>query len=87
MELLYAIKPPVDDRQCDLAAWLRPGEHAMKAALQFRALCRRSHLVGFFSDHRPRAIYWRHLVQHPKPGTVRHAARGKIPSGSTHAVR
>ena len=60
MELLCAIQPPAKNRQCDLAAWLRPGKNTMSAALQFRALCRRSHLVGFFREHRPRAIYWRH---------------------------
>jgi KaiC/GvpD/RAD55 family RecA-like ATPase len=60
MELLYAIAPPSDGHRCDLAAWLWPDERTMKAALQFRALCRRSHLVGFRSERRPRAIYWRH---------------------------
>jgi KaiC/GvpD/RAD55 family RecA-like ATPase len=62
MELLYALEQPGFDEQCDLATWLRPGisRNSLKAALQFRSLCRRSHLVGFYTDYRPRAIYWRH---------------------------
>ncbi len=60
MELLYSLAPPAFDRQCDLAAWLRPSENTLKAAMQFRTLCRRSHLLGFHSERRPRAIYMRH---------------------------
>jgi hypothetical protein len=60
MELLHTLAPPNYDKECDLAAWLRRKIEVLKAATQFRQLCRRSHLLGFRSARRPRAIYSRH---------------------------
>jgi KaiC/GvpD/RAD55 family RecA-like ATPase len=59
MELLYALVPPVYGEYCDLAHWLKR-EEAKVAAMQFRSLCRRSHLLGYASAKRPRGIFWRH---------------------------
>jgi KaiC/GvpD/RAD55 family RecA-like ATPase len=60
LEILSTLFKPGDEEKQDFALWLeRPS--AQKAALFFRSLCRRSHILGWGAPQSsPQAIVWRH---------------------------